>query len=265
VTAKKINRTVKRAIDILQLIKDNDALTIKEISLLLKIPTSSAFDIIHTLQAEKFLEYNTSGARTFSIGVRVFEVGSAYHQHTNLIKLVHPYVEKLMRLSSATSFFAVVDDTEIIYLDKVEAETSIRTSAELGSRRDMYSSGLGKAILMYYTEEKVRAVLTAHEPVAHTEYTITGVERFLEEMGISRRRGYAVDNRESNINVFCVAHAIFDSHGSPFGAISIATMHSAVNESSVERYGKIIKEYAGEISKKLGYLGPVFSPQPSQS
>jgi DNA-binding IclR family transcriptional regulator len=259
VTDKKINRTVKRAIDILQQIKDNDALTIKELSRLMKIPTSSAFDIVHTLYAEKFLEYNTSGAKAFSIGVRAFELGSAYRQHTNLIKVIHPYVEKLMRLSNATSFLAVADDTEIIYLDKVEAETSIRTSAELGSRRDMYSTGLGKAVMMYYPEEKIRSILAAHKPAAHTEHTITGIEPFLEEIKQSRRRGYAVDNRESNINVFCIAHAIFDSYGNPFGAISIATMYSSINESSIKQYGKILKEYAGEISKKLGYLGSVFS------
>jgi DNA-binding IclR family transcriptional regulator len=254
---RKINRTLKRAIDILQLIKsNNNALTIKEISRLMQIPTSSAFDIIHTLQAEKFLECNGSGAKTFSIGVRAFEIGVAYHQHTNLIKLIHPYVEKLMQISNSTSFLAIVDDIEIIYLDKSEAETSVRTSAILGSRRDMYSTGLGKAIMMHYTEKKIRSILATRKLIAHTEYTITDVDRFLEEMEISRHHGYAVDDRESNINVFCIAHAIFDSYGNPFGAISIATMYSAIDELSVRKFGKIISDYALEISKKLGYLVP---------
>jgi DNA-binding IclR family transcriptional regulator len=80
VAVQKINRTVKRALDILQLIKDNDGVTLKEISLLLKIPASSVFDIVHTLRAEKFVEYTSSGAKAFSIGVRAFEVGSAYRR-----------------------------------------------------------------------------------------------------------------------------------------------------------------------------------------
>lgn len=254
---KKINRTLKRAIDILQLIKDSgDALTIKEIGRSLKIPISSAFDIIHTLHTEKFLEYNRTGSKTFSIGVRAFEIGSSYRQHTNLIEVIHPYVEKLMRLSNSTSFLAIVDNTEIIYLDKSEAETSVRTSAVLGSRRDMYSTGLGKAIMMHYPEEKIRSVLASYNLVPHTEHTITDPDLFIKEMELSRRRGYAVDNRESNINVLCIAHAIFDTYHNPFGAISIATMYSAIDESAIEKFGKIISGYAWEISKKLGYLGP---------
>jgi DNA-binding IclR family transcriptional regulator len=253
---RKINRTVCRAVNILQLIKDHgDSLTLKEISRLTKIPCSSAFDIVHTLYMEKFLEYK-SGTKAFSIGVKAFEVGSAYRNNTNLIEVIHPYVEKLKRLFKATSFFAIVDDTEIIYLDKAEAETSVRTSAVLGSRRDMYSTGLGKAIMMYYPEEKVRAILASSKFIAHTKYTITDVGKFLEEMEKSRDRGYAVDNRESNIDVFCIAHALFDSYGNPFGAISIATMFSASTESAMAQYGENISKCAWEISKKLGYLGP---------
>lgn len=252
---KKINRTVKRAVDIIQLIKDNsDGLTIKEISQLMKIPASSAFDIVHTLHAEKILEYSKPKSKTFVIGVRAFEVGSAYRQRISLVEVIHPYVEKLMRISNATAFLAIADDTEIVYLDKVEAETSIRTSAVLGSRRDMYSTGLGKAIMTYYTEEKVRSILDASKLVAHTEFTITSVDQFLKELKLSRVRGYAVDNRESNINVFCIAHAILDAYGNPFGAISIATMYSAVDESFIQRYGTIVQEYSQEISRKLGFL-----------
>jgi DNA-binding IclR family transcriptional regulator len=253
---RKLNRTVKRAIDILQLIKDKgDALTLKEISEQMDMPISSTFDIVHTLYSERFLEYNTSDRKIFSIGVRAFEIGMTYRQKTNLIELVHPYAEKLMRLTNSTAFLAIVDDKEIVYLDKVEAETSVRTSAVLGSRKDMYSTGLGKAILMYYPEEKIREIFSRYDVTAYTEYTITNIDRLLDDLRQARHRGFATDDREGNINVLCIAHALFDPHGKPFASISIATMHSSLNKQLIEKYGEIITESALEISKKLGYLG----------
>ena len=257
----KLNRTIKRAIDILQLIKDNDdGLTIKGISKLMNIPVTSTFDIVHTLYEEKFLEYSKPGSKTLSIGIRAFEVGSSYRLHKNIIEIIHPYVEKLMHLSHATAFFAIVDNTEIIYLDKVEPEASIKTSAELGSRKNMYATGLGKAIMMYYPEEKVRKIFSSQKIVAFTEYTILNVEHFLSELEILRERGYAIDNRESDLNIFCIAHAVLDSYGNPVGSISIATMYSMVNDSFIKQYGTLIREYAMEISNKLGFIGTGLYP-----
>lgn len=46
----KINRTLDRAIDILQLIHESkEPLSIKEISDAMEMPVTSTFDIIHTL------------------------------------------------------------------------------------------------------------------------------------------------------------------------------------------------------------------------
>ena len=257
----KLNRTVKRAIDIMKLIKDTgDELTIKEISRLMDIPITSTFDIVHTLCEEKFLEYSRPNSKTYSIGIRAFEVGSSYRLHKNIIEIIHPYVEKLMRMSHATSFFAIVDNAEIIYLDKVEAETSIRTSAELGSRKNLCATGLGKAIMMYYPEEKIRTIFSSRKLAAFTEFTILNVDQFLSELKIARDRGYAIDNRENDLNIFCIAHAILNSYGTPIGSISIATLYSLVNDSYIKQYGEIIRKYAMEISKKIGFMGSGLYP-----
>lgn len=53
----KINRTLDRAIDILQLIHESkEPLSIKEISDAMEMPVTSTFDIIHTLLHRDYLE-----------------------------------------------------------------------------------------------------------------------------------------------------------------------------------------------------------------
>lgn len=252
---EKINRTLKRALDVLQLIKDSEKpLTTHEVSSALNIPESSTFDIIRTLYVEGYLENSSDGLKSYVLGPKVFEIGTAYLNNTSISKIARPYVEKLMKYTNATAFLAVENNGQIIYLDKIEAPTSVRTSAELGSRQEMYCTGLGKSILSLYPDEKVRKIFENTKIQALTEHTIINIDDLMKDLNKARERGYAIDDREGNIYVRCVACAIRDSSREPVAAISVAMMYSAVDEAILNKYGNKVKEYAKEISHKLGYI-----------
>ncbi|MDR2088834.1 MAG: IclR family transcriptional regulator [Clostridiales Family XIII bacterium] len=252
---KHLNRTAQRVIHVLKLLKKSRSpMTLQEISTALNIPPSSAFSIVHTLLDERLIEYEDERSKTFRIGIGSFEIGSIFIQNKSLVKIARPYVEKLMETTKATSFLAIPDNHEIVYIDKVESEQSIHTSAVLGSHRNMWSTGLGKAILAYYSEEKVRSLISGMEMLPYTEYSITDIDLLLENLRETRERGFAIDNRESDINIFCIAHAILDATGTPIAAISCAAMYAMLDDSTIKHYGRIVTQYAMEISKQVGYL-----------
>lgn len=257
---EKIIRTVKRAIDVLVLLKtENKPLTCKEIAQRLDIPLTSAFDIARTLLVEEFIEYANEAAKSYVIGPRCFEVGMAYSNRSSLLAVARPYEEKLMQMSNATSFIAGVYKNKILYLDKIEAPTAVRTSAELGSQADMYSSGLGKSILAAYPENRVVEIFSQSEVIPYTDFTLTTLPALLEDLKKTRERGYAVDNREGNINMYCVAAPIRDHSDHVIAAISVATLYTQEMEKHTEEYGRIISSYAKEISRKLGYYGELYN------
>lgn len=255
----KINRTVKRALDILRLLQnEKKPLTTKEISRLMDIPITSAFDIIQTLLQENFIESENESSKAYRIGTAAFEVGASYLQNTNALQIITPYAQQLMQLSNSTSFFALAHGNQIIYMYKCEAPTSLRTTAELGSRKAMYSTGLGKAILACYDEVMVRKIFAESDIIAYTPYTITKIDELLGDLAEVRLRGYAIDNQENDYNISCVACAIRDLAGTPIGAISIAGMSSAFTNESIHEYGTSTAQYAKEISGKLGYSGEIY-------
>ncbi len=255
----KINRTVKRALDILQLLQtQKKPLTITEISGLLDIPATSAFDIVQTLLSEGFVEQAEAGRKAYEIGAKTFEVGASYLRNTDTVQIVSPYVRELMQVSNSTAFFAIQHGYQIIYLYKSEAPTFLRTTAELGSRRNMYSTGLGKAILACYDENRIREIFFDSPIEAYTPNTITDIDPLLDDLHAIHERGYAIDNQESDLNIICVACAIRDYTGSPAGAISIASMASTMTDEVIQRYGSITANYAREISKKLGWSDTIY-------
>jgi len=256
---EKFNRTVKRALDILELVKNSDhPLCGKEIAQRMDMPQASAFDITKTLLMEGYLEYANPSSKSYVIGVKCFEIGSGYISHMDLVQIAQPYTEKLMRLSNSTSFLAGVYKNQIIYLNKTEAPTSVRTSAVLGSRRDLGNTGLGKAILACYPEERVAEIFRETRFTETTEHTIRTLDALRADLEKTRRRGYAIDDREGNIDVYCIAAPIRDHTGEPVAAVSVAMLYSMKTDELMGTLSRAISDSALEISRKIGYTGQLY-------
>lgn len=256
---EKINRTVKRALDVLELMRNEDRpLTCKEIAQLLDMPQTSAFDITRTLFLEDYLEYAAPASKAYVLGMKCFEIGTGYMKRLNLVQIAQPYTEHLMQLSNSTCFLAGIYKHQIIYLSKIEAPTAVHTSAVLGSRLYMYNTGLGKAILACYSPEKVAEIFAKSEIVATTEHTITDLDALNADLERTRKRGYAIDDREGNMEVYCLAAPIRDHSDQPVAAISVAMLYSARTDALVDTLSKALSEDALAISRKLGYKGPLY-------
>lgn len=251
----KVNRTVKRALDILKLLKDkNKPMTITQISIALDLPRSSTFDILHTLLQEGYTEYDNKALKSYMLGLKVFEVGAAYLNNTDLSPTARPFLEKMMAEAGATAFLAIENNGQLVYLDKVEAPAAIRTSAVLGSRSEMYCTGLGKALLTTYPDSKVRRIFDKSNVKKHTENTITDFDALMKELKKTRVRGYAIDNRETDRELFCIAAPVFDMTGNSVAAISLAIMYAKLDKSLIDKYSELVTSCALQISKRLGYM-----------
>jgi DNA-binding IclR family transcriptional regulator len=249
-----MNNTTLRALEILELIaKSNKPLGITDISRSLDIPKSSVFDIVHTLCKKRFIEPHTGNSKLFVIGIKAYQTGIAYINKINLYNIAHPILERVKDVLGETVYLAVENDGNIVYLDKVESESPILYTCKMGATNTMHVTGLGKALLACYPEEKVREI-TKGKFEKRTENTIVDIETLLHELEKIRRLGYAIDNGEDNLLVRCVAVPVRDHLGKPAAAISVSMLESSFNEKKEQTIAEISK--AGkEISWSLGFTG----------
>ena len=252
----RINKSAARTIDILELFsKKGKPLTLTEISKTLGIPKTSAFDIIYTLLDKNILEYNNKQFKTFQIGLRLFEITLLALGKTDLHRVSRPYLDQLLEKTGETIYLAVENNGEVVYLDKAEGTSAVRFAAELGTRRPIYCTGLGKAILATHTDTKVREIIKRNRLTPFTENTITTYNELLEELEAIRERGYAIDNQECVKDIFCVAAPIYGTSDKPIAAISIATNASSMDARKLEKLSVLISENALKISRRLGFAG----------
>ncbi len=249
-----INKSASRTVDIINLLAESDmGLTQTEISTTLDLPKSSTFDLLNTLIEKDYIEY-TERSRTYKLGPKLISIGFAALGKADLLTVARPFLEQLSETCAETVFLAVPSVPDIVYLDRVESQGSITTGARVGTKRPMYCTGIGKAILASFSDVELEQVWANSEIKQYTKQTITDLDTMKQEMNESRKRGYSIDNCEGEGEIYCFAVPLRDYTNEVIGAISIASLYSRMNEERRLKFVTNLVKTGLAISKRFGYF-----------
>lgn len=258
-------RVLDRAVQILTLLSDGRPRTLTEISEEIGFSNSTTFRLLVTLANHHLVERDPKDGR-YRLGLRCLELARAYHDSSDLRRIALPELEKLRDETGETVHLAVLDEMEVVYLEKLHGHHAIGLmSSRVGARLPAYCTGLGKALLAYANPEEVRNHFAQRGLHPFTSETITNITALMNHLEQVRSSGYALDRGEHEAEVRCVAAPIFDADGKVIAAISVSGPASRMdpieaNHALIER----TLQAAQTISAKLGYRRPVSRPQSSQ-
>ncbi|MDQ3809469.1 MAG: IclR family transcriptional regulator [Chloroflexota bacterium] len=252
--------TIPRAIQVIDLLARRGPLGVRAVAQQLELPLGSAHRILMDLAAESILERSATGE--WNLSYRLLEIVGTQLERVQLPRLVRPMLEQLATDTRETTFLAVPSRDEIVYLDKVQTDLQLQLNVELGTRRPMHCTGLGKAILAFLPEAQQEQVLAAGPFRAFTPHTMTDAMLLRLDLERTRQRGYAIDREEIILGVHCVAVPILNHAGRAVGAISVA---GTTPKTEGERFDVLVGRLkaAGEhVSRRLGFNHPANSPTP---
>jgi DNA-binding IclR family transcriptional regulator len=187
----------------------------------------------------------------FRLGPGALRLGQAYLSSIDLRTVAREPLRRLLHAVGETCHLVVYDPPDVVYIDKVENEHNVRMASRIGSRVPAYRTAVGKAMLAWLGQDAVQAVIEAGMPPV-TERTTTDPGQFRAELERVRRRGYAVDDRENEPEVRCVAAPIFDHTDGVAGALSVSGLASRIPPARVHEIGPVIVRAGLEISRSLG-------------
>ena len=235
---------------------------VRALSAALDLSPSTVFRMLEALERAGFARQNPDTNR-YSIGVQAVQLGLAALKTFDLTRVAPPHLQALVAESGESAFLAALDDGEVVYLQKEEGRYAIRTTAELGSRRPLHCTALGKSFLAAMAPDAARSLLERKGMRSYTPNTIADLARLWEELAQIRLSGYAVDCEEIEEGLMCVGAAIRDHTGQPIAAISLAGPIGRMQPNQ-ERYGRRVAASALEISLALGYAAPAVKSQQFQ-
>lgn len=218
----KIIQSIERAASILELFQDNvSELGLKDISELLNLNKSTTFGLVNSLTALGYLMQNEDNQR-YSLGPKILSLSAALKMNNVLIRIAHPYLQELADKYHETVHSAIdAGGASVIYLDKVESDSSIVINTKMGVKNYMHCTGVGKCLLSFKSIEECDRILSF--PLqARTYNTLTTRDALYKELELSRNRGYAMDNEEIEIGLSCVSFPVFRLHQTPGFAISVS-------------------------------------------
>lgn len=254
--SKKLVKSVVRTIDLLVLLMKSDKyLTLQEISSMLELPKSSTFELVQTMLYKGIVEYKSEDHKSYGLSMLAYEIGSSVVDRLAVTNIARPYIQELNRLTGGTAFLGVEDHGQIVYIDRAEDHSIVKASAKLGSRRNLNTTSLGKAILYAHSNDQILTILGPEPYSTQTPLSHTTSVQVLTDAKISRKRGYAIDDREDGPDMFCIGSAIRDRSGEAVASISVASIYSMLNERKKELIAKHVVDTAMEISQKLGFTG----------
>lgn len=250
----RANKSASRTIDILRYIASSDnEVSITELSNALNFPKSSVFELLYTLVEKKILKLNDANTKLFSLDLGLYEISSQYLAKLDLHKLTKPYMKSLVQSFNETVILAMACDENIVFLDKLESNSSIRTTCVLGKKVPMNTTALGKAILATYDDRKVAEFTNKYKYSNKTPYSILSQEMLINDVIRTRMNGYAIDNQENELEMFCIAVPLFNHENNAFASMSIALLASKINEVKINQMSSQLIDIALKISHQMGY------------
>jgi DNA-binding IclR family transcriptional regulator len=217
-------RAVDRTIQLLEVLAESDGRTktLSEVAHLSGMPESSALRYLATLAGRGVVEHDGVGADSrYRLGITLFSLAERALGNTDVRALALPLMQGLLDRFQETVNLAIFRQRRLVIIESLEGLRSIRQGARVGEQDRLRSTALGKAILATYADNEALTLLRA-EPVERlTARTITNNEAILDELGVVRDRGYAIDDEESEVGLRCVGVAITSRPG-PAYAMSIS-------------------------------------------
>jgi IclR family acetate operon transcriptional repressor len=191
-------------------------------------------------------------AQGWTLGLALFELGSHVPVRSIVVERVRPFLERLARETGESANLACLAGSSAIYLDRAEADRSLRMRSVPGDRLPLYCTGVGKAILSLLSEERARAILGAGPLPKINARTLTDPEEVLKEARRARELGYGQDGEEYEVGLTCFAKPL-RLPGSDFaGAISVSGPTARMIESETrERFIEYLSRAAAEAQTAL--------------
>ncbi|NUP68701.1 MAG: IclR family transcriptional regulator [Nonomuraea sp.] len=239
--------SLRRALAVMDHVRDHTGLSLTQLAEAVGLSKSTVLRLTAPLVEARLLERDRrTGA--YRLGHGTLRLGQAYLATLDLRAVAAEESHRLMSEVRETVHLVVYDHPHVVYIDKVENETNVRMASRIGSRGPVHATAVGKAILAWQPEETLAGL--ALEPI--TKHTITDPDRLRAELTHIRRRGYAVDDRENEPEVRCVAAPIFNHNDDAVAAVSVSGLTSRITAARVRELGPLVAGAASRISRKLG-------------
>ncbi|MEY8337744.1 IclR family transcriptional regulator [Lachnospiraceae bacterium 62-35] len=246
------NQSVTKALRILEAMADHcHSIRLKDLAQIVGLPESTTLRLLLSLMENGYVAQELD-TQNYRLTYKIVQIGNFYRSGFSVIETIHPYLKKLSNICEESTCLAIELAGKAVHIDSVEGPNNVlKTIQKVGRANPMYSSGIGKCLLLNYSPQKLRALFTPDDFVKMTPHTIDNVEDLILEVEKTRQQGYAIDNEEFERGSCCIAAPIYDMSKKVIASISVSGPKVRMDEKwdeVREALLKIVEEISGSLN-----------------
>jgi IclR family acetate operon transcriptional repressor len=240
-----------KAMDLLDVLAAQEALSLTEVSRRAGVNKVTAFRILDNFEKRSYVERDPATG-SYRLGLGLMTLGTRVAERLDLRTIARPVLRELQQALGETTILAVPGARGIVSVDSVQSAHGLRMAAAVGAQDDYHSTALGKAMVAFWPPALLDQYLRRRLE-AKTPRTITRVAAFRRDLATTRRRGFAVDDGESEVGARGVGAAVFDHRGDVAGAIGVSGPDGRITVERALAFGDLVLTASRAISARLGH------------
>ncbi|MBB3317478.1 MULTISPECIES: HTH-type transcriptional regulator BhcR [unclassified Rhizobium] len=244
-------QVLDRSLRLLELVAEGDGAVLSELAEQSGMATSTVHRLLNSLAQHGMVAHDgETGAWT--VGVKAFEIGTAYMRFRKLGTISRPFLKQLMGACGETANIAIEEDGDVVFISQVESHAPMRAFFRPGRRGPIHASGIGKAILSTWPDKQIEALLSGRSLERFTDKTRDSLALLLQDISGIRLRGWSIDDEEHTLGMRCVAAPIFDEYGEAVAGISVSGPAVRMPDNKLEAVGPLVLAAAKGLTKAMG-------------
>lgn len=221
--------------------------SISALSRQLNLQKSNVHRTLGTLIEAGFAYKDTDSAR-YGATLKLWEIGSHVISRNFLRRAALPFMRTLHQESQETVYLAILDGTDVMYLEKLDAVFPLVQISQPAERLPAIWPASGLALLAFHPDPAslVRKIAAAggRRPV-----DVRGTLKKIEKI---RDCGYAVTTNGWSNGARSIAAPILGQNELAVGAIGIASPNQRMQDETLERYSLLVRNASTRIAELIG-------------
>ena len=214
-----MSQSVDRALTLVELLAEGPR-TLDQLAEAVDVHKSTVLRLLRTLEAHRFVQ--REGIRHYRLGTALFDLANQSLEDRDVRRAVEPALRALYVVSGHTVHLASYEDGEVVYIDKFDSKHQVRMYSRIGKRAPLHCTAVAKVLVAALSPAERDWLVARMEFPALTANTITTPEAYRAELAAVAERGWALDDREHEDFIHCVAAPIRDARGDVVAAVSLS-------------------------------------------
>ncbi|WP_138465831.1 IclR family transcriptional regulator [Poseidonocella sp. HB161398] len=222
-SAVRTIQSVERALTLLELVAQHpEGISLSDLAAASGLKTSTCHHLAATLVARGYVEQYGRN-RTYVMGHRIRDLNEmAEAKRDPAVILRDPLRELGRRLAHAVQMAVLSESKLLTKLSIPDPNGRTVEPDEVEKMGAAHATATGKAILAWIPDTELVRVISANGLAAYTPRTITSLSGLVEELRLTRRRKYALDDEEFREGTVCIGASLRNGAGAVIGAISVS-------------------------------------------